>query len=103
MKALDCCLTLVLPRALEEELVDHLLEHPEWAPGFVIAQVEGSGRTVPLSGVAERVRGRSARVQVQAVMNRADADALVDDLRRALPSAEVAYWIQPVLQFGRFA
>ena len=45
----------------------------------------------------------AARDEIGAVRPREDAAALVADLRRALPSAEVAYWIQPVLTFGRFA
>ena len=103
MKPYDCCLTIVFPTSLEEQLVDHLLEHPEWVSGFGIGRMEGSGRSVPLQGVAERVRGRSARVQVQIVMNREDAVALVVHLKQSLPSPEVAFWIVPVLDFGRFA
>lgn len=103
MKPRDCCLIIVFPKALEEELVDHLLEHPEWVTGFVIGQLEGTGQTVPLHGVAELVRGRSPRVQVQVVINREDAQALVAHFKESLPSKEVAYWTMPVLEFGRFA
>jgi len=52
---------------------------------------------------AELVRGRSGRLYVQVVINREEAQALVTHLRAALPSAEVAYWLTPVIEFGRFA
>lgn len=103
MKALDCLLTIVAPRALEEDLVDRLLEHPEWVPGFTTAAAEGHGRSVRRHGIAEEVRGRSRRVHIQTVMNAVDAADLVRHLRQALPNPEVAYWIAPILEFGRFA
>ena len=103
MKTLDCCLTIVLPQPLEEDLVDHVLEHPDWVSGFVIGRMEGSGQSLPLRGLAERVRGRSPRVQLQVVMARAEARELIETLKAAFPSAEVAYWLTPVLEFGRLA
>lgn len=103
MNALDTLLTMVFPRSLEEELIDHLLEHPEWVRGFTISQVEGKGEVVRLSGIAEEVRGRARRVQIQTVLNGGDARALIEHLKDSLPNPEVAYWISPVLDFGRFA
>jgi len=103
MKTFDCSLTIVFPKALEEELIDHLLEHPEWVAGFTISQVEGKGTAVRLSGVVEEVRGRARRVQVQTVLDSGDARALIARLKELLPNPEVAYWVSPVLEFGRFA
>lgn len=103
MKPVDCSLTLVVPAAIEEDVVDHMLANPQWVSGFSITRVEGAGQSVRLAGSAELVRGRSARVQLQVVMARDDADALVASLRAAFPLPDVAYWITPVLAFGRFA
>ena len=103
MKPLDCLLTIVVPRALEENLVDHLLEHPEWVIGFTTSPVEGHGQAVKRYGIAEEVRGRSRRVQIQSVINSADAHSLIAHLKESLPNPEVAYWIVPVQEFGRFA
>ena len=102
LKALDCVLTLVLPQSLEEEVVDDLLRHPEWASGFTITQVEGKGSGVRLRGAGEEVRGRARRVQLQAVMNADDARALVAHLRGGLAKSQIAYWIVPAIEFGRF-
>ena len=103
MKTRNCCLTLVGPISLEEELVDHLLEHPEWITGFTTERVDGLGQAMIARGTAELVRGRSGRIMVHAVMHDEDARLLLAHLKSALPNHEVAYWIQPVAEFGRFA
>ena len=103
MKQLDCCLTIVFPKALEENLVDHLLSHPEMASGFTTSSVEGHGAGAAFHSAAEQVRGRANRVQMQIVMNHEDAAALIEHLKQDLPNREIAYWISPVLEFGRFA
>lgn len=102
MKPQDTCLTIVLPQVLEESMVDHLLQHPEYAPGFTTTQVEGHGQSVTRYGIAEEVRGRTRRVQIQVILNGADASLLIAHLKEALPNREVAYWITPVIEFGRF-
>lgn len=97
------CLTLVLPRSLEEALVDHLLEHPEWVPGFTTCPVDGHGHGVVYRASAEQVRGRVARVMVQIVTESDKAEALLTHLRESLRSPEIAWWTVPVSGFGRFA
>jgi len=99
----DTCLIILLPKSVEETLIDHLLEHPEWVSGFTTTEVNGHGRSVPCHGPAEEVRGRSARVQVQIVMNAADAQALLAHLKDSMRNREIAYWLTPVTEFGRFA
>jgi len=100
---MNTCLTIVLPKFFEEDLVDHLLEHPEWVPGFTATDVNGHGHGVAYHAVAEQVRGRAARVQVQIVMQQEHAQALIAHLKESLHSAEIAYWLTPVIEFGRFA
>ena len=103
MKQMDTCLTIVFPRVLEENLVDHLLDHPEYAAGFTTMQVEGHGQAEARHSIEEEVRGRARRVQIQVVLNGEDANALIAHLKTALPSKEIAYWMMPVIEFGRFA
>ena len=103
MKPLDCCLTLVCHNSLEERLVDHMLEHPEWVPGFTVTRVEGHSQKEHLPSVLEQVRGRSQRVAIRSVMNLADAQALIAHLKAEEGNPEIAYWITPVMEFGRLA
>lgn len=103
MKNIDCCLTIVFPKNLEENLVDHLLEHPELASGFTTSYAEGHGAGAAFHSAMEQVRGRAHRVQMQIVMNREDVATLIEHMKEDLPNREVAYWVTPVLEFGRFA
>ncbi len=101
MKELNCCLTLVCHISLEERLVDHLLEHPEWVHGFTLMHIEGGSRKEFLPSMREQVRGRSQRVQIVSVMNGEDAKLLIAHLKKDEPNPEIAYWITPVIEFGR--
>lgn len=103
MKEMNCCLTLVCHRTLEERLVDHLLEHPEWVRGFSLTRIEGGSRKEKLPSMLEQVRGRSQRVQIVTVMNLDDARALIAHLKHDEANPEIAYWISPVIEFGRLA
>lgn len=103
MKAHDCCLVLVCHKSLEERMVDHLLEHPEWVGGFSVCAIEGHSQNENLPSILEQVRGRSQRIEIRCVMNSEDARALLSHLEKAEPNREIAYWILPVLEFGRLA
>ncbi|HUX91888.1 MAG TPA: DUF3240 family protein [Gallionellaceae bacterium] len=100
---LDCCLTLVCHKSLEERLVDHLLGHPEWVDGFSVCQIEGHSLKEHLPSMLEQVRGRSQRVEIRCVMNQQHAQALLVHLKTREATSEIAYWITPVLEYGRLA
>jgi hypothetical protein len=103
MSRLDACLTIVAPRALEEELVDLLLEYPQWVPKFTVIPAEGRDATVPLAAIAERVKGRGREIVVQCLVNAEDAALLVAAMKQHLGAPAVAYWLVPVLSLGRLA
>jgi hypothetical protein len=100
---LDTQLTLVLPAALEEQVIDLLLGHPELAWGFTATEVAGHGADVRFEGVAEHVRGRAGRVQVQLVLTRAHADALLALIGGRFGGTGIFHWMTPVTQSGRLA
>lgn len=103
MNPVDCCLTLVFPPALEDAVVGHLLDRPDQVTGFSVVEAQGIGR--PLSGrdAQELVRGRARQLLAQIVMNEQDAHALVASLRETLRDADLAWWITPLIGFGRFS
>ncbi len=103
MKALDCYLILVCHKSLEERLVDHLLAHPEWVSGFSVSAIEGHSLREFLPSAQEQVRGRSQRIEISTAINLEDARALISHLKSAEPNAEIAYWMMPILEFGRLA
>ena len=102
-KTINCCLNLVCHKMLEERLIDHLLEHPEWVNGFSVGAVDGHSQHEALPSMLEQVRGRSRRIEIRCVMNLQDAQALLAHLKTSQANSEIAYWITPVLEYGRLA
>jgi len=102
-EARNCLLTLVFPPSLEEDVIGLLLEHPQWASRFVCFRADGHGQAMPLSGSAELVRGRTPRLIVQLIVVRAEVHQLLAELRQALASPEVAYWMVELAESGRLA
>ncbi|MRR49731.1 MAG: DUF3240 domain-containing protein [Rhodocyclaceae bacterium] len=102
MKRFNVWLKLVLPRALEEQMVDHLLQHPEWAGPFVAQYVDGHGAPERIASNAEQVRGRAERVQIELPMVEEDARALLAHLIHELAGADITWWLTPVLDGGSF-
>lgn len=99
----SCILTLALPAALEEEVLDHLQAHPEWVSGFSVVQAEGFGASMSLATTMEQVRGRARRRLVTVLAEDGCLEPLLTSLRAEFRNPEMAYWITPLLQFGRFA
>jgi len=102
MNTTDCCLTLIVPKALEENLLDLLLEHDALASDFTISEVAGHGRTVAYQSNAEKVRGHARQVQIQIIMQHADVQTLLHDIKQALPRVNIVYRITPVTEAGGF-
>lgn len=92
------CLTLVCPPAVEEKLLDALLElvgHDS----FATLRADFHGARGELA-IEEQVRGRSPVLQVQVLMDAAEADVLLDQLRPRFAGAGLRYWTSPVLTEG---
>ena len=98
----DCCLTLIVPKALEENLLDLLLEHETLAGGFITSEVEGHGRTITYQSTAEKVRGRAQQIKMQIIMYHPDAKILLQDIKQTLPRANILYYMTPVTEFESF-
>jgi hypothetical protein len=99
----DTLLTLVIPVSLEEDVLDFLLLHPQWAGGFSVMAAQGLGQGARLHSAMELVQGRSARklVLIAGVLD--DLRQLVQALAQEMPSPEVTYWMSPLLACGRLA
>ncbi len=96
-------LTLAAPRHLEAELVEQLLDHPDWAAGFTLFNAEGYSTHLEKLSAQELVRGRADRCEVQIVMAAEHAQALLEHLKQCFSKRDVAYWLTPVAEFGRLA
>jgi len=103
MKRLDTCLSLILPRALETQVVDSLLQHPQWVGPFITSHVEGHGDVENIGSPAEQVRGRAARLKIEILTEAGHAEALIAHLAEDLRGANVFWWVSPVGAAGGFA
>lgn len=103
MPPVDCLFTLVLPRALEEELLDLLRQQSDLVPGFSVLHGDGVGSQAPLTTAMEQVQGRARRVFIQIAMRSDDVAPLVERLRTAMRAPQVSYWVVPLQTFGRLA
>ena len=99
----DCLLTLALPSALEADITDALQALPATGSGLTRRRGHGHGAQARLATPMEQVQGRANRVFVQLALPEAAVAGLLQVLRTALPSPEIAYWVVPLRQFGRFA
>lgn len=96
-------LSLAAPLHLEEALVEQFLERPEWASGFTLVKAEGYSRHHATLSAQELVRGRAQRLLVQIVLDADNAQALLALLKQRFPRRDVAWWLEPVIEFGRLA
>lgn len=94
-------LVLAYPTSIEVQLLDAIAQIDAGQPAFTTLQAEGHGHGYAHAGVREQVRGRVARGLVLMVLPQSRAEALVAGLAQVLPVKEIAYWMTPVLQFGR--
>lgn len=97
----NCLLTVALPRALEDEVLDLLRDNADLVPGFSVVDAHGIGSGASLSTAMEQVQGRARRVLVYAVMRHGDVELLVQRLGATLKSPGVFYWAVPLLASGR--
>lgn len=100
--AMDSMLTLAIPLSLVEEISDFLLLNPQWASGFSIIDAQGMGQGAALLSAIEKVQGRSKRKLILVVGEKNRLHELIMALRTKIKNSDVAYWLTPVSDFGRF-
>jgi hypothetical protein len=96
-------LTVVFPPAVEDRLLEILIEQEPPLPGFTVVAADGHGADFSTASLREQVRGRVARRMLLMVLPAERIDSLVGALRAAMPHPHVTWWVEPVLAFGRLA
>jgi len=96
-------LTIAFPPTLEARIVELLLEHQPPLPGFTVLRGEGHGADFSRASIREQVRGRVDRRILMLILPQAQVEALLDALRSTVPNPQIAWWLEPVLAFGRLA
>jgi hypothetical protein len=96
------CLTILLPAAAEERVVDWLLGRAGPAVEFSVHPVAARGPLVRLAEGEEHVRGYARRVEVKLIAPRATIDALAAEAQTLLAGTPGGYWVTPVERFVAF-
>lgn len=93
-----CLLTVIVAPAIEDAVVDWLLEQD--VAGFTSMPVRGHGASPRSMALGEQVTGRSHRVMFQAHLDCDAARALAATLAREFEGSGIHYWLTPVLEGG---
>lgn len=92
-------ITLTISPALEETLVDWLLQF-ETRAGFTSFPVNGhSGRQESLT-LAEQVAGRRKQVRFQMHLSSSELPQFITQLKQDFEGVGLHYWVSPVLESG---
>ncbi|MBS1191910.1 MAG: hypothetical protein H6R10_3702 [Rhodocyclaceae bacterium] len=100
---MNSCLTLILPRSLEEQVIDILLQHPDWIGPFTTHPADGHGAPGAMTSPAEQVRGRTERVRIEILIHDNHAREMISVLHDEFRGAQVFWWLTPVIDAGSFA
>lgn len=93
-------LSLTVPPALEESIIDWLLGF-ESRYGFSSFPVNGHSSRPEGLTLAEQVSGRKRNVRFEICLPEPDVEALLEKLRLEFPGTGIHYWVTPVRRFGR--
>lgn len=95
-----CVLTIYAPPALEETLVDWLLENPAIS-GFSTTEAYGHGERQTGMTLLEQVTGRQRRVQFMVQTDPEVANQLIAQIKQQFGGVGLYYLLMPVLDAGR--
>lgn len=95
----EALLSLVFPPALNDLLVDWLLEQPQ-IKGFISLPVNGHGGSEHSMSAAEKVAGYRKAVMIQTHMPRRDACDLLSRLKQDFQGSDIHYWLAPLIEGG---
>lgn len=96
----ECLLVIVATPAVEETLVDWLLERSV-VSGFSSVRIDGHGSRHAELSLAEQVLGRQRKVMFHVHLARESISGLLDELRTEFAGAGLHYWVMPLLEAGR--
>lgn len=91
--------TLNVPTALEEAMVDCLLTF-ETAQGFSSFTVSAHDHRNQGLSIAEQVTGRQRKMRFQMYIDKQHVAALVNKLKCDFAGTGLHYWVVPVIEHG---
>ncbi len=99
MNITEYLVTLNVPSALEEAVVDCLLTL-ESEHGFSSFPVNSHDHRNEGLSLAEQVTGRQKKIRFQMYLPEQELAALLDQLRTEFAGSGIRYWVLPVVENG---
>lgn len=96
----QCLLSIVTTPAVEETLVDWLLEREELS-GFSSHPIDGHGSRPGDLSLAEQVTGRRRKVLFTIHTECDRMQGIIETLKQDFAGAGLHYWVVPLLEAGR--
>jgi len=94
-----CILTIITPIALEEVIVDWLLEH-ETTVGFNSRLIRGHGTNEDHMSLSEKVTGRSGQIMFQIHMSLDNVHVILKNLKDDFMNSGLYYTVSPLIDAG---
>ena len=91
----EYCLNLICPPAVEEKLLDVLLES-DGSEIFTSVQIHSHGAAHSRLNAQEQVMGRSRAMQIQVLLNEEALTRLLERVQREFAGTGIRYWALPV-------
>lgn len=91
----EYCLNLICPPAVEEKLLDVLLES-DGNEIFTSAQVHSHGTAHGRLSAEEQVMGRSRSMHIHVLLDGAALARLLERIKRDFAGTGIRYWATPV-------
>jgi hypothetical protein len=96
----QCLLTIIAAPAVEETLVDWLLEREELS-GFSSLPIDGHGSRASDMSLAEQVAGRQRKIMFYVHSECDRVRSVIDDLKHDFSGAGLHYWVMPLTEAAR--
>lgn len=94
-------LTVLCPKEIEAVMADALDALEPRLPGYTVLDAQGRGANLQPVTAGERVRGARRMAMFVLVLPEARVADVTEAIRIACPRPQIAYWTEPVEDFGR--
>ncbi|WP_417450620.1 DUF3240 family protein [Kordiimonas sp.] len=93
-------LVIVCPNEILDDITEAFLDAAPALPGFTSFAASGHGQDFAAASAREHVRGHVSRHCIWMILSEPEVKHALDVLRAATCNPHVAYWVEPVLEFG---
>ncbi|HPF47533.1 MAG: DUF3240 family protein [Alphaproteobacteria bacterium] len=97
-----CMLSLIVPDAIEDTIIDWLLEQDE-IDGFNSLSLFGHGSHESVMSFSERVTGKASKKMFQSHVTEQQANDILARLKKDFANADIHYMIRPLIDAGNLS